>query len=289
MPVRGRASTDVGRQRLQLAHARPRSPAYSGQAGIQQHRCSRAPSGRHLGPDEPGALFGDGRHDDWAVGLAIVEAAEAPGEEVTLGVDAWNLPLAQIFEVNGAAAAADLWTPRYHRPIAVALVKTLLRDFKCSTVRQLASVERGKGTRVSDYATKGIPFIRTSSLINFGIDPFPDHYASNDIHELFDQQVHVGDILFSIEGKIGSVGYLTEEDTCVFKNHIELVRANEETDSLYLFLVLASRIGLLQATRNTVVQETLPGMAGRLRAIVVRLSPLNPQRRQQFKDGVTRP
>ena len=176
-----------------------------------------------------------------------------------------------------------MWTPRFYKPSYVRLVKWLLTHFDCEPLGEMAHIERGKGTRVSDYATHGIPFVRTTSLTNFGIDPFPDHYASEDIEELFEQPVGDGDILFSIEGKIGQVAYLTTEDTCVFKNHIELVRCNGGVNSMFVYLILAGLLGKAQADKNTVVQATLPGMASRLRTMLIPIRPKNVSEQANFE------
>jgi hypothetical protein len=202
--------------------------------------------------------------------------------ERILGFSSHALPHHRSFAVD-PRNIADTWAPRFHKPAYVALLHWLQREYDCKQLRTLATIQRGKGTRVSHYATKGIPFVRTTSLINYGIDPFPDHYASDDVHELFQQPVQPGDILYSIEGKPGQVAYLTDQDACVFKNHIELVRPNDPDQSMYLFLVLSSRIGKYQADKNTVVQATIPGMAKRLRNFVIPLAPKDPARRRPFQ------
>lgn len=178
-----------------------------------------------------------------------------------------------------------MWTARFYKPGYVEMCDWLNTTFECKPLGKLAHIERGKGTRVSDYATHGIPFVRTTSLINYGIDPFPDHYASDDTQELFQQPVTEGDILFSIEGKIGHAAYLTTEDACVFKNHIELVRCNSGVNPMYVYLILAGVLGKSQADKNTVVQATLPGMASRLRVIDIPLKPRDGRKAASFKTG----
>lgn len=213
---------------------------------------------------------------------SVGEYEKAVGEmEAVLGVPDLNGKRDFTFAV-ASAAFGFLWTPRFYKPSYVGLVKWLEANYECKPLGKLAHIERGKGTRVSDYATHGIPFVRTTSLINFGIDPFPDHYASEDIQELFEQPVGEGDILFSMEGKIGHAAYLTNEDVCVFKNHIELVRCQAGVDPMAVYLVLAGIIGKAQADKNTVIQATLPGMASRLRDILIPLKPSDPSRVRTF-------
>lgn len=166
-----------------------------------------------------------------------------------------------------------LWTPRYYRPDYCEEIDRLHKRFICKTVGEIAEVERGKGTRVSEYAHDGVPFIRTTDLINYGIDPFPDHYAKEATYNEFDQSIMEGDILFSIEGKIGSIAILTSDELCVFKNHIQRLRVKDSVSPEQLFSYLASRSGQFQADKNMVIQATIAGLSGRLKEIVVPIRP----------------
>jgi type I restriction enzyme S subunit len=163
-----------------------------------------------------------------------------------------------------------LWTPRYYEPGIVRKLEGFRRAFRVRRLSDVAHIERGEGTRTSSYAVTGMPFIRTTSLINFGIDPFPDHYASLDTYHAFDQPVQPGDILLSIEGKIGELAYLGTGDECVFKNHIELVRVvDDEVNPFWVLLLLGSELGQQMLARLTVVQATLAGLASRSREVEV--------------------
>ena len=180
------------------------------------------------------------------------------------------------------ATLGDLWTPSNHRPALLGPVQEIEEAFECSTVGDLADVVRGKGTRSADYASSGVPFVRTSSLINGGVDPLPDHYANQETLRRYDQEVRDGDILFSIEGRIGMVAMLVRDHPVVYKNHIERVRLSSVPDPWdrstlagWLFLVLSSTLGALQVEANTVVQSTISGLASRLRSFVVPLDGAN--------------
>jgi len=175
------------------------------------------------------------------------------------------------FETEGIE---DLWTPRANRPEFLSEIRRLKDSFSCGKLGTLASVERGRGTRVSEYASEGVPFVRTTDIINFGIDPFPDHYANESIYGELSQHVQQRDILCSIEGKIGCVALLSNEDDCVFKNHIERIRSFGDVPSEQIFLHLASVSGQTQIEALTVVQSTLPGLANRMRQILIPMRPI---------------
>lgn len=183
-----------------------------------------------------------------------------------------------------ATGAMHLWVPETH--VATQWVpRTFLEDteswrnavsqrFHLEPLGTLARIRRGKGTKTSHYATNGIPFVRTSSLINGGIDPFPDHYASAETVASFRQPTEPGDILLSIEGKIGEVAILGDAESCAFKNHIEHIRVDSRVvDPYEVFLLLSSAFGRAQIRALTVVQATIPGLASRSRQILVPVGP----------------
>lgn len=166
----------------------------------------------------------------------------------------------------------ELWLPKRYLPEIMNMLGKVEQDFRCVNLEDITSVNRGKGTTVSEYCNAGMPFLRTSSLINHSIDPFPDHYANQYTFERFGQPIEDGDIIFSIEGKIGQVAMLFSDLPVTIKNHIELVRTKEarhnycrEELSGWIFLILSSKFGKIQAFRNSVVQSTIPGLAHRLR------------------------
>jgi type I restriction enzyme, S subunit len=169
------------------------------------------------------------------------------------------------------------WVPRYYIPNHKVFVENIKNQFKCEKLSKIATIERGKGTRVSEYSDKGIPFIRTTSLINYSIDPFPDHYATSETYYEFSQLIARGDLLLSMEGKIGNIALLSNHDSCVFKNHIVHIRARDPMHSIPLFLFFASKVGQIELKRNTIIQSTIPGLSNRLNDILIPMTPKNPR------------
>lgn len=166
----------------------------------------------------------------------------------------------------------NIWIPRRFRPETLGTIQKIEQSFPCVRLGDLAVITRGKGTTTAEYRSSGIPFLRTTTLVNLGIDPFPDHYADEATYESFGQAIQDGDIVYSIEGKIGSAAMLFGFAPVVLKNHIELVRISKVPEpfridqlSGWVFLMLAGRLGQAQAAVNTVVQSTIPGLASRLR------------------------
>lgn len=190
--------------------------------------------------------------------------------EKALDFEEFNKETIKIFETN---TLEDNWVPRYYLPQYGDYTQRARENFVCKRLEEVAYIERGKGTRVSEYSKCGVPFVRTTSLINYSIDPFPDHYASIDVYNEFAQQTRQRDILLSIEGKIGNIAMLSSRDLCVFKNHIVKIRAKNPDQAHILFLYLASHLGQTDLKRNTVVQSTIPGLSSRIKDILIPISP----------------
>lgn len=164
-----------------------------------------------------------------------------------------------------------LWTASMYSKNGIELEKNILRSYETKPLNAIAAVFRGKGTKSSDYRSHGIPFIRTTSLMNNGLDFFPDHYADLETYKNYKQEIREGDLLVSIEGKIGSVAILQAEWPVVFKNHIEGIRLYDSAgvNPYFVYLLFLTKQYQELFKRRTVVQATIPGMASRLREIPI--------------------
>jgi hypothetical protein len=189
---------------------------------------------------------------------------------------------------------SDIWLPQAMLNHNGAWFEKVFAAFESVSLGECADIARGKGTRVLHYSASGFPFLRTSSLINFSIDPLPDHFAWSELYRSFGQEIADGDVLVTIEGKIGQVAYLTSSCPVVFKNHIERVRVR--TNSLFcalnnldvwIYLILQSDVGKEQFRRATVVQSTIPGIASRLRNFRIPL-PRTPNQKRRYEALMSR-
>lgn len=115
-----------------------------------------------------------------------------------------------------------------------------------------------------DRAPHDVPFIRTSDIVNYEADLYPDYYVSPDDRSQVKQSVQVGDIIFSKDGKIGAAGMVVNSDDAIFSSGIEILRVKEEACKAgitpqYVFVALAvPEVGLYGARRRAVVASTIP-------------------------------
>lgn len=161
--------------------------------------------------------------------------------------------------------------PRYYLPSLTAVEDELQTRFECKPLGEIAEVVRGAGTTSKEYTDSGIPYLMTSSLINYGIEFFPEHYATEHTYRSHGQNVGEGDIILTMEGKIGEVALLGADERCAVKNHIEIVRIRADADVAkeFVYAFLASPLGRAQLERRTVVQATIPGLGSASREVLI--------------------
>lgn len=177
----------------------------------------------------------------------------------------------------GERAFEESMLPRFHEPGWERVASILASHFQLARLGDLARVQRGAGTTSREYRDSGIPYFRTSSLVNEGIDLFPEHYGDEATYQEHGQGVGAGDVLLTIEGKIGFVALLADGERALVKNHIEVVRpTSAKLPAGFLTAWLGSWPIQRQLARYTVVQTTIPGIASASREVLVPVSGRTP-------------
>lgn len=170
----------------------------------------------------------------------------------------------------------DLWTPAFSYPLYVNTLKAIQKKWQTVSLGEIATVEKGDEVGSSNYnkyldkKDTDVPFIRTSDIVNYEVDQFPDFYIPEEIYQELRQDIKVGDILYSNDGKIGLVAMLTEQDKVIIQSHIKRLRLKKEAEKHnltpeYLFLVLTIKeVAKYQAERYTVIQSTIPTISNHI-------------------------
>jgi len=166
--------------------------------------------------------------------------------------------------------AADLWTPAYSYPLYVNTLKAIQN--KCQTVPlgEISTVKKGDEVGSDNYIKyldkkdSDVPFIRTSDLVNYEVDQFPDFYIPEAIYQELKQDIKVGDVLFTKDGKIGMSAMITKNDKAIIASGMVRLRLKAEAKKYnltpeYLFVILSLKeTGLYPSIRRTVVASTIP-------------------------------
>lgn len=176
---------------------------------------------------------------------------------------------------------ADLWIPMYSYPLYVNTLKAISDKWQTINVGTIADLKKGDEVGSNNYIgyldkrESDVPFIRTSDIVNCGIDLYPDFYIPREIYNELKQDIMAGDILFTNDGKIGQVGMVTKYDKFILQSHIKSIRLNKKAEKYgfspeYVFLALSIKeIGIYQSKRYTVVQSTIPTMANNLAKVEI--------------------
>lgn len=186
------------------------------------------------------------------------------------------------------AAFEESMLPRFHAPAWAEVAKRLSARFRLLRLGDIAAVQRGAGTSSKEYRDSGIPYLRTSSLVNEGVDLFPDHYGDEATYDEHGQGVAAGDILLTIEGKIGFVALLGGEERALIKNHVEVIRPFPSAPPPgFITAWLGAWPAQLQLARFTVVQTTIPGIASASREILLPVEGKTAADRKLLQDVMT--
>lgn len=192
--------------------------------------------------------------------------------------------------VVGANDLTDFLTPKFYYPTYLNTLKRLKKKFKTVKLGEVAEIKRGDEAgsenykRYIDKKDTDVPFIRTSDLVNYEIDNYPDYYIDEEIYKELNQDIKEGDLLVSNDGKIGLLAVLTKEDKCIIQSHIRRVRFFNYIDSYYALAFLATVFGQFQFKQFTFTQATIPTISDRLREIEIPL--INPQKQKEISDLV---
>jgi len=160
----------------------------------------------------------------------------------------------------------EMWTPAYYYPLYVNTVKAIKSKNNTQPLGVLANFHNGNEVGSSNYKEyfsskkTDLPFIRTSDLINYEVDHFPDYYIDNEIARGINQNIQPEEIIFTKDGKIGLVGMITANDKCILSSGIlRIIPHHGEINPYYLFIALSIKeIGLYQALQRTVIATTIP-------------------------------
>lgn len=183
--------------------------------------------------------------------------------ENEIGINYQNIPDEKTYSVD-ASDLTDFLTPKFYYPKYLNILKQLKRKFKTIRLGEVADIKKGDEVGSENYKKyidkkdSDVPFIRTSDLVNYEIDNYPDYYIDEEIYKELNQNLKPNDILFTKDGKIGLTAMATSEDKCILASGIAIIRPIKEIDPFYLFLVLSTKIGLYQFLQRVVIASTIP-------------------------------
>jgi len=185
-----------------------------------------------------------------------------------LGIDLAKIEKENLFSVNlSSFKDNDLWIPKYSYPLYVNILKAIQDNWETIPLGEIVSFSKGDEVGSKNYnkyldkKDDDIPFIRTSDLVNYEVDQFPDFYIPKEIYKDLDQDLKTNDILFTKDGKIGMSAMITDQDNVIIASGISRLRIENKSEITpeYIFLALSiQETGLYPALRRTVIASTIP-------------------------------
>lgn len=165
---------------------------------------------------------------------------------------------------------SNLWSTNYYDRLYVKTAENLKKYNQAVPLKEIAEISNGDEVGSENYHefiqrdTADKPFIRTSDIVNWEVDLYPDYYIPEEALEDIKQKVRENDVIFTKDGKIGAVGMITDADHVVLSSGIEILRVKDTAKQIgitpeYLFTALSiPEIGRYGAVRRTVVASTIP-------------------------------
>lgn len=202
--------------------------------------------------------------------LSILEQAQNVFYQ-KMGIDFSKIKKEKTYSVNlSDFAESDLWSPAFSYPLYVNTLEAIQKKWQIIPLGEIATVKKGDEVGSDNYnkyldkKVGDVPFIRTSDIVNFEVDQFPDFYIPEEIYKELGQDVKAGDVIFTKDGKIGMSGMITKNDKAIIASGMVRIRLKAEAKKYnltpeYLFVVLSLKeTGIYPAIRRTVIASTIP-------------------------------
>lgn len=180
------------------------------------------------------------------------------------------IPIYKFSSTFSYISEGDLWTPRYSFPQYRRAVLDIENRFKTEHLGSIANIRKGDEVGSDEYIgyidkkESDIPFIRTTDIVNFEPDLYPDFFVSKYLYNEKNQGLQTSEVLFTKDGKIGITGMITESDKIILSSGFARISLKskglkEGLTPEYLFVALSNPIiGGYQSMQRTVTASTIP-------------------------------
>ena len=202
--------------------------------------------------------------------LSILEKAQAIFHQ-KIDIDFSKIKKEKTFSVSlSNFAKDDLWTPTFSYPLYTNTIKAIQKKWQTIPLGEIIAIKKGNEVGSDNYnkyldkKDSDIPFNRTSDIVNYEVDQFPDFYIPEETYTELEQDVKAGDVLFTKDGKVAMSAMFTKNDKAILASGMVRLRLKAEAKKYcltpeYLFIVLSLKeTGIYPAIRRTVIASTIP-------------------------------
>ena len=160
------------------------------------------------------------------------------------------------FKVVYENLTCKLFTPTFYEGIIKENEQVRQEYFDIDNNIENSRWSKGKDIGSDNYESEGIPFIKTSDIVNFDVDYHPDCYCNIE----FGNKINIvkkGDLIFTKDGKIGEVALVGQNSKFIPAGGIVILRPKNNDERYGMFLLLASRYGQLKFKKWSVIASTM--------------------------------
>lgn len=160
------------------------------------------------------------------------------------------------FTVKPNVFEKKMLVPNFYREDIANTISSVLQrnEYTLLNREQLC---KGDEVGSANYTEEGIPFIKTSDIINFDIDYEPDCYCPDYFVNQLGQNVKRGDIIFTKDGKPGEVAIIEEDNKIVISSGLIKYHPQSDEERFWVFLLLVSKYGEAYFKKWFVIASTM--------------------------------
>ncbi len=158
------------------------------------------------------------------------------------------------FKINAKSLTKKMFTPTYYSGIMSEEKCIDYQYFDLNSKLENKNYYTGKDIGSSNYVDEGIPFIKTSDIVNFDVDYHPDCYCNEKIYK---QVIQKGDLVFTKDGKIGEVAIIGQDFKVMLSGGIVILKPKNDDERFGMFLLLSSKYGKLIFDKWSVIASTM--------------------------------
>ena len=155
------------------------------------------------------------------------------------------------FEVFTKDLTYKLFTPTFYE----AIIREN-EEFNQKYFDSNHKIDVGTDIGSKNYEDHGIPFIKTSDIVNFDVDYHPDCYCNTELSDSINI-VEQGDLIFTKDGKVGEVALIGQKVKVILAGGFVILKPKSNQERYGMFLLLSSKYGKLMFEKWSVIASTM--------------------------------
>lgn len=160
------------------------------------------------------------------------------------------------FVVKPGSFDKRMLMPNFYRPDVEETI-AMVNDGLNTSGFAPENLNKGDEVGSANYLEEGIPFIKTSDIINFDVDYEPDYYCPESFLSQLEQDIRCGDIVFAKDGKPGEVAIIQEDNKVIISGGLVKYRPRNVEERYWVFLLLSSKYGESYFKKWFVIASTM--------------------------------